>query len=162
MSNSRTGHKRKKRKSGGEGVAMVLMLLLLLTVITFMRWQVAVLILGGMFPTFVLMITGRGTWHAQRLMTVGLMNLAGIVPYALRLWGSPDTFQALSSNILTWLLMWGAASLGYMLLFVGPFMASVVVQHLNKERLKKLIKARQAAIDEWGADVARVPESTDN
>ncbi len=160
MSNSRADKKRKKRQSGGEGVAIVLLMVLLFMVIAFMRWQVAVLILGGMFPTFILMITGRGIWHTQRLMTVGLLNLAGIVPYALRLWDSPESFQFLASNILTWLLMWGAASLGYMLLFVGPFMASVVVQHLNKERLKKLLKIRQATIDEWGPEVAHAPEST--
>ncbi len=146
-----------KKGSGGEGVAMFMLVFMVLLVLAFLRWQVAAFIAGGLLPTFVLAATGHGVWHSHRMQCVGAMNLAGTIPYAVKLWSSPMMFYTLGTEVVTWMLVWGAASVGYMLLYVGPFIASVAVQSLNKERLRVLTKQRQALIDEWGAEVAQDP-----
>jgi hypothetical protein len=147
-----------KRAAGGRRarrgtVATIVMMVFALLAITAL--PLCVILLTGLIPTMVSVLTDR--YHARYLTrTVGAMNLAGIAPLALQLWTHRfgiDEAMALLSNPVSWLMMYGAAALGWALFFAMPSLARVVVD-LRADQQQTELKARaRQLVAEWGEDV---------
>lgn len=113
--------------------------------------------LGGMLPTLVAYIVdNRRQRYAAK--TVGYMNGAGVFYVASKMWvadHSLDHALMLLYDPLNWLIMLGAASIGWGLYFVLPPMANAYLTVTHDMRIKQLEKEQEMLIEEWGEDVAR-------
>jgi len=147
-----TGEKPKK-KGGKAGFILVLILFGLSAPFMMPTWT---LVLIGMLPTFVALITD---YDPQKSSTgaVGSMNFAGLTPFILDLWMKGQTMEN-AMHILrqssSWLIILGAAAVGQMIVFAVPqAMTSLTFAHAES-RLKILKKNLEQLQASWGPEVA--------
>lgn len=117
------------------------------------------LLLLGLLPTVAALLVDRDPGR-HGAITVGCFNLCGIAPVLIPLWESGHTLDGtlvLLREPLNWLLMYGAAALGWLFFFVVPPAVAVFLAWRMQDRIREL-KARQKTLtDEWGPEVARPP-----
>ncbi|MBL4788200.1 MAG: hypothetical protein JKY60_03855 [Kordiimonadaceae bacterium] len=143
----------KKRGSGGKTSGPALLFLLAVVGIGVFNTNVAILLAIGLLPTLVLAFTAKGDFKSNRILCVALANMAGVVALLGDVWSRPDAFASIVSSMSSWVIMWGGASLGYALIFVGPMIAAIVLQGLAQDRVKNINQQRQELIELWGHDV---------
>src|SRR5579863_332238 len=117
--------------------------MIVFTLLAITALPLCVVLLAGLVPTMVSVLMDR--YRARYLTrTVGAMNLAGIAPVAFQLWtrglGMSD-LMILLSNPMTWLMMYGAAALGWALFFATPPLARLFVD-LRADQMQAELKAR--------------------
>jgi len=110
---------------------------------------------GGLIPTIVALVVDRqrGKYLTR---TVGAMNLAGLAPMLVRLWSNGDNLTA-AVGILTrpmnWLIMYGAAGVGWCIFLAMPAVARVIVD-LQAEQIQAQLRERaERLVEEWGEEV---------
>ncbi len=116
----------------------------------------AALIVVGLAPSLVALFFDHGAFRRPRLITLCCFNLAGFLPYFARLLSAHDRvgeFFSMITDIYVWAVIYGATALGAGLLWIGPFLAAIVLQALNDERIKEVEKRQLALVKEWGAEV---------
>ncbi len=116
----------------------------------------AALIVVGLAPSLVALFFDHGAFRRPRLITLCCFNLAGFLPYFARLLNAHDRvgeFFSMITDIYVWAVIYGATALGAGLLWIGPFLAAIVLQALNDERIKEVEKRQLALVKEWGAEV---------
>jgi hypothetical protein len=141
-----------KRRRSGAAVTFAVLAVLGLALAAL---PLCILVLAGTLPTAVAVIVDR---HRGRYLarTVGAMNFAGVVPGALRLWEAGITFQSLEQVIgspYSWLVMYGAAAIGWVLYFCVPPVVAMVLEVKVDETKRRLEARAKALIDEWGEEV---------
>ncbi|WP_374763722.1 hypothetical protein [Yunchengibacter salinarum] len=144
--------RKRRRRSGDMGGFIPLLLLLVITVSVF-EWTIGALSVIALLPTVVLGFTITGRLAEYRLQTVGFCNLAGVLPYAGQLLDDSSRFNEIVVNPVSWAIMFGASGIGYLLLYMGPLVASMLIQAFAQDRLRQINQERKRAVEEWGPDV---------
>ncbi|OYQ32507.1 hypothetical protein CHU95_17100 [Niveispirillum lacus] len=143
--------RRPKRPSGGGA----LLLLVLLAPAGLMMMPTTVLLLAGLAPTFVAYLIDRDPEKSAAL-TVGAMNLCGVAPYVVRLWQQGHEMAVtlrMLADPATWLVMFGAAAIGWLMYFFIPQIVAAVMSLRSQSRIKELEERRGLLIADWGTDV---------
>ena len=138
---------------GGGALATVAIALVTLLAVTAL--PLCLLLMAGLIPTMVAAMVDR--FRARYLTrTVGAMNLAGIAPLAFRLWSDGLTLRAATDILLhpvSWLLMYGAAAIGWAIFLGMPSVARTFVD-VRADHLQHQLKARaKVLVEEWGEEV---------
>ena len=109
-------------------------------------WVVAPMVVFAFFPTILLMVIGMAPSIVAFIVdkrpgkvtarAIGYLNLAGCLPYAIKLWTSQNTITGVLSLVgepSALMIMYSSAAVGWMLNFImTPIMtAYLVVQHLS-------------------------------
>ena len=149
-----SAHPHARRRQGGiSPLTIIIIFPLFIGGIVFL--PTTVLILTGMLPTIVSILIDRDP-QRYTSMTVGLMNTAGVIPLLIKLWvmdESMETSLHLLSDPVSWLMMYGAATFGWLIFFtVPPIVQTLINQHL-KLRISGLEHKQQAMVKEWGEDI---------
>ncbi|HVJ51188.1 MAG TPA: hypothetical protein VM689_01915 [Aliidongia sp.] len=119
---------------------------------------ICILLIAGMIPT----ITAYAVDQTERRMltlTVGALNLAGVVPFCMQLWFSADPMQGLTQLITqpwVWMVMYMAAGIGWLLHFGMPVAVAIVLEQSLDVRKSKYVSIQKRLKEEWGDDVALV------
>jgi hypothetical protein len=129
-------------------------------------WVVAPMVVFAFFPTVLLMVIGMAPSIVAFIVdkrpgkvtarAIGYLNLAGCLPYAIKLWTGQNTLTGVLSLLgepSALMVMYSSAAMGWMLNFImAPIMtAYLAVQYEVKARS---IGNRQAElIKEWGGEV---------
>jgi len=150
----------RKRKKQEESSGFIPVLFVGLAVLAIFKLEVAMFVAAGLIPTIVLALTGKGHNKSEKLQCVTFTNLTGIVPMIGDVWDAPNSFSTLLANPINMLIMWGAAALGYALIYVGPQIASMVLQNMSQDRIKKIMAEKQALVELWGHEVLGDKEDT--
>jgi hypothetical protein len=148
----RTGGPR-RRQSGGSIV--VTLAVIAVTVMAVAALPLCLLVVAGMLPSLVAAAVDR-TPRRYFARTVGAMNLAGLAPGVLRLWEAGITFASLhqvASSPLTWLAVYGAAGVGWVLFSAAPSVARVLLDVKVDEAQRRLEARAKALVEEWGDEV---------
>jgi hypothetical protein len=112
------------------------------------------LILFGLAPTWVAFVTDRSHGRA-RAFAIGTFNLAGTVPFFVQIWRSEhqmDVALKLLSEPMSWLIMYGAASIALVLVWIGPSISSLVMEYRDSSRAKRLGRRQTELLNNWGAE----------
>jgi hypothetical protein len=146
---------RAARRNATATVAILLVTLLAVTAL-----PLCILLLTGLVPTMVATLLDR--YRAKYLTrTVGFMNLAGLTPLIVQLWGDGHTMVSVAdilSRPTNWLTMYGAAGIGWVLFLGMPSIARVFVD-IRADQLQRDLKARAARlVQEWGEEVTGKPK----
>lgn len=154
---SRRSAKRPSRSSGGGGA---IMLLVLLAPAGLMMMPTSVLVLAGLAPTFVAYLIDRDP-EKSAAITVGAMNLCGVAPFVVRLWQRGHE-MAVTLRMLadpgTWLVMFGAAAIGWLMYFFIPQIVAAFITLRNQTRIKELEERRSLLVADWGTEVMGKPD----
>lgn len=143
----------RRRRQRQEMSAFGPLLFIGLAAVALFSWQTAALIAFGLVPTIVLAFTGKGQNKSLRLQCVGFANLGGVIAFAPQVWQRPGQLMAIITDPINLVMMWGSASLGYALIYVGPIVATHVLQGMAQDRIKNIAQQRQALVEAWGPDV---------
>jgi hypothetical protein len=144
----------RRRRVGGAATLAIIAV----TAIAITALPVCVLLAAGLLPSLAAIATDRerGRYLAR---TVGAMNLAGVVPYALKMWEVGISFASLQQVMASpyaWLVMYGAASCGW-LLYLGVPQVTAILLEAHAEQTKSRLESRAKALqEEWGEEVAGV------
>lgn len=132
-----------------------LMIAVGMVVLLFAALPTAMLLAVGLVPTIVALIVDvtPGRFLAR---CVGGMNVAGVVPFVHKLWLSGHTMAqsfAILTDVYTWLVIYSAAGIGW-LLFLGLPGAVAIFRQLNaKRRIYALREQQRALLAEWGDSI---------
>ncbi len=117
----------------------------------------SVLILGiGMLPTLAAMITDRRK-EKYATLCVGCMNFTGVMPFMIRLWTEDHSYDhafTVIADPFTWLVMYGAAALGWAIYFVAPGIVGMFIGLRTEQRIQRLRRRQRDLVEEWGPGVA--------
>ena len=142
------------RPSRGGKVKVTFFLLLGLAALPFLLPTVLVCL--GLLPTLVALVADADRQKSSA-MTIGFMNLAGVTPFLIDLWQQGQTMEA-ALHILgqsnTWLIMFGAAGIGKLLLYaIPPAMATLTLTRMEV-RLRALKDGLEQLKAIWGPEIA--------
>ncbi len=123
----------------------------LFAVAGFLSPAAALLLLCGLIPGFVAILTD--TDPRQTLgMAVVPMNLAGLIPFCLQLWHDRHPYTALFTLITTpwiWLVIYLAAALGWLLHYAIPPLVLMVMEWGVTQKRSTLESERNRLKQEW-------------
>jgi hypothetical protein len=115
----------------------------------------------GMMPTVVAYIVDR-TDQKYAAFCVGSLNFCGVFPFILEVWTGDNTpsqaFQILT-NVFKLLMMYGAASMGWMLYSLIPPIVSIILVMVAQRRVEQLKQIQEALVAEWGPEVSEPPKA---
>ena len=129
-------------------------------------WVVAPMLVFAFFPTILLMVIGMAPSIVAFIVdkrpgkltarAIGYLNLAGCLPYAIKLWTGQNTISGvllLVGEPSALMIMYSSAAVGWMLNFImTPIMtAYLAVQHEAKAR--SIGNRQEELIKEWGGEV---------
>jgi hypothetical protein len=129
-------------------------------------WVVAPMVVFAFFPTVLLMVIGLAPSIVAFIIdkrpgkvtarAIGYLNLAGCLPYAIKLWTGQNTITGVLSLVgepSALMVMYSSAAVGWMLNFImTPIMtAYLAVQH--EVKLRSIGNRQKQLIKEWGGDV---------
>src|SRR5579864_4588176 len=143
----------RRRQSGGS--AVVTLGVIVVTVMAVAALPLCLLVVAGMLPSLAAAAVDRAP-RRYFSRTVGAMNLAGLAPGVLRLWEAGMTFAGLrqvASSPWTWLAVYGAAGLGWLLFSSAPALAGVLLDVKIDETQRRLEARAKALVEEWGDEV---------
>jgi len=143
------------RRRQSSGSAIVTLGVIVVTVMAMAALPLCLLVVAGMLPSLAAAAVDR-TPRRYFARTVGAMNLAGLAPGVLRLWEAGITFASLrqvASSPLTWLAVYGAAGLGWLLFSSAPSVARVLLDVKVDETQRRLEARAKALVEEWGDEV---------
>lgn len=142
--------KRKKKKMS------IWTLLLLLLPAGLVVLPTTILFGLGMIPTMVAYMVDRDP-EKPAPITVGGLNFCGCLYFAINLWKSGGGVNAalkVFSDPLAWLVMYGAAAVGWAFYYgIPPAVANTEVMR-SERRIDVLKQHKVALVQEWGPDVA--------
>ncbi len=158
MAGRKAGIKRPKQRSG-IGLWWVIALFVLVVVSAFALPTVILLMLG-LLPAWVAFIVDRGPGKAAGKCVMSL-NVAGAAPYLVNLWtaggaGQMDNAFIILTDPSAWLVMYGSATLGWLIYFGMPYLVGAIVEMRAEGRKGQLAKLRKAIVVEWGEEIAGV------
>lgn len=115
------------------------------------------LILGvGMLPTVGAMISDRRK-EKYATLCVGAMNFTGVLPFMITLWAEDHSYERafqIIADPFTWLVMYGAAAIGWSIYFVAPGVVGMFIGMRTDQRIQRLRRRQRDLVEEWGPGVA--------
>ena len=152
---SATKARQRQPRSAGNWT-MVVLLLLFLAVAAGLFLPTSIVLGAAMIPSLVALMVDQDP-DKLGTITVAPINFCGALPTAMSLWSSNNTVPHalhLLSEPLAWLIMYGAAAIGWVLYFVIPPIISSFVVRRHQAEITRLTEHQEKLVAEWGADVA--------
>lgn len=137
-------------KTKGKGTFWIFVVLVSCFLVFLMPALLA-LVLVGMLPT---LIAGFVERHGLgRVQVTAALNLAGVLPFVVHLWGSDGSFRELmemAGNVYTWAVMYGSAFAAILYLWVGPYVAVAYLDFKAARFIHFYEKQKSLLLDDWG------------
>ena len=114
------------------------------------------LLVVGMIPTLAAMLTDRRR-EKYATLCVGCMNFTGVLPFMVELWTRDHSYDhafAIMASPFTWLVMFGAAAIGWAIYFVAPGIVGMFIAMRADQRVQRLRRRQRDLVEEWGPGVA--------
>jgi hypothetical protein len=144
-----------KRRRNAAGARMATSTIVLATFLAAVSLPLCVVVAVGLLPAGIAFLFDR---HPRRYlsMAVGVANLAGLVwPVVALLHSSLNLAGALRvlGEPRSWLVMYGAAAIGWALSEATPMVARLILDFRANEAERKLRKRAAHLVEEWGGEV---------
>ena len=115
----------------------------------------SLLLMVGMLPTFMASILDRTSGKIKTL-TVGSMNLAGCIPFIIKLWMGGHT-MAQAAQMITQpeviVVMYMAAAIGYLIDWSVTGIVIGIMAQKGKARLRQIEREQEVLAERWGEEV---------
>jgi hypothetical protein len=145
------------KKAGGKSrkgmVAAWISALVITLVLVTTAPTVAMFIGAGLAPTLAAALIDRDP-EKFAAISVGALNLAGLSPYVVRMFIYPGAAQMMMSDMFIWLVIYGAAAVGWGF-YIGFPVVAVRLADLRAEwRVRELKRRQETLVEDWGPEVA--------
>lgn len=146
---------RGKGKPSGRAIGTAVLLLPAIAVL-----MPSCVLLGiGMAPTIVAYIVDR-TSEKYLSITVGLLNVCGVLPALVRLWSEGQSFSSafrIAGDPFTMVIAYGAAAVGWAIYLALPLILGHYYATTTESRLQTLRNRQDGLIESWGEEIAGEP-----
>ena len=146
------GHTRKR----GLGRGKITLLVMVLIPAGLLFLPTTMLLVVGMVPSLVALIVDRDP-EKYAAIAVAPINFCGVLPFIITLWQRGHEMRDsvnLLSDPLNWLIMFGAAAVGWAIFFAVPPGVAALLAHRNEAEIKRLTERQEKLVEEWGPEVA--------
>jgi hypothetical protein len=115
-----------------------------------------VFVVMGMMPAIVAYYGDSSRKH-YLFKTVFALNLSGVLPFVGRMLreGPQSSMQAIMQSLDTWVMIYGAAMSGYLLVTVTPILAHVLLGNFHVGQAERIRSILQKIESEWGDEVTK-------
>jgi hypothetical protein len=139
-------------RNGGKAATLII---IVGTVLAITALPLCILFVVGLMPTLVAAIVDR---DRERFLAraVAAMNLAGIVQptlAVLHIGLNLASVEHVLADAQTWLVMYGAAAIGWLLTLGMPSIARIFVDIRADQMQRQLRDRADALVKEWGEEV---------
>ncbi|MCH2547002.1 MAG: hypothetical protein MK052_05280 [Alphaproteobacteria bacterium] len=152
MAKAKKVKKVKQKRSKSRMLLYIVGFIMLIIALSF----AAVLFTLGMLPSFVASYVDT-TKERNHFRVVAACNFAGVLPYIMGLLRKGEiTSDRVYDLIFTphvWLVMYGAAGFGWLLVWFFPKMVHFILNSLQDSSVASLYSKQQDIVDEWGIEV---------
>lgn len=117
----------------------------------------ALMLMLALMPTFCALVVAPSQGYYSAL-SIGALNVAGTWPFLLKLWTTGHNIanaMTIIINPYAWLVIYGAAAVGWMLCQWFPIFVSSFMSIFSARRLKEIERTQKKLIEEWGPEVER-------
>ena len=132
-----------------------IIILILVGLLVFTLPTVLVLI-TGMVPSFIAYATDRRR-EKYKTLSVGCMNLLGVLPLLTMLWTKDHSFDmafSLFVDPFNWLTVLGSAATGWTIFLIAPSVVAMFLSARIELSVDRLKKQQNKLIKEWGDGVS--------
>ncbi|MFL2933902.1 MAG: acyl-CoA synthetase [Thalassobaculaceae bacterium] len=137
-----------------------IIILILVGLLVFTLPTVLVLI-TGMVPSFIAYATDRRR-EKYKTLSVGCMNLLGVLPLLTGLWTKDHSFDmafSLFADPFNWLIVLGSAATGWTIFLIAPSFVAMFLSARIELSVDRLKRRQNKLIEEWGDGVSGNNES---
>ena len=155
--NPAAGGRRGSDRKGGISRGKVTILIIFLIPAGLLFLPTTVVLLVGLVPSLVALIIDRDP-EKYAAITVAPINFCGVLPLIFTLWQQGHEFRhaiGLLSDPVNWLIMFGAAAVGWVIFFCVPPAVAALLTHMNEAEIKRLTAHQEKLVEEWGPEVAQ-------
>lgn len=102
------------------------------------------------------------TIERYRFKTIFACNLCGVLPYIEKmLYAGPSSavLQSIMGNIVNWILIFGAALVGWLLSEICPMIAQMMVGSMHQAHISRIERMQRKIEGEWGNEVVQITKS---
>ncbi len=144
-------------KKGGFGGGKLMIGALAAAALAVSALPLCALFAAGMLPSAVAAVVDR---HRLRYLTtsVALLNLGGMVVPVFALLKSGLTLDGamrVLSDQQNWLIMYGAAGIGWIVFTAMPVVARVIIDFRAEREEHRLVRRVEQLVAEWGSGLGR-------
>ena len=132
-----------------------IIILIVVGLLVFTLPTVLVLI-TGMVPSFIAYATDRRR-EKYKTLSVGCMNLLGVLPLLTMLWTKDHSFDmafSLFADPFNWLIVLGAAATGWTIFLIAPSVVAMFLSARIELSVDRLKRRQNKLIEEWGEGVS--------
>ena len=148
--------KKDAKSSKKRGKAGTFLFLIIIGLCTPFMLPSVILLIAGLVPTYVAFSTDSDP-QKSGAVSVGAMNLAGILPFIIDLWSKGQTMEnalQILATANTWLVILGVSAIGQLIVYAIPQAVATLTLVQVEMRLKTLNKNLESLKESWGPDVA--------
>ena len=129
-------------------------------------WVVAPLVCIAFFPTILLLLIGMAPSIVAYIVdkrprkvtarSIGYLNFAGCLPYALKLWTGQNTISGVLELVFepsALMIMYSSAAVGWMLNFIIAHIMSAYLAVKHEAKNRSISSRQEDLIKEWGSEV---------
>ncbi len=142
-----------KKKSGGGKTTLIMVLVTLVMIVVFKLGFLFFVI--GILPSIVSYYIDA-TRSNLSFQTVFTCNLAGVLPFMadmLKAGGSNAAVQEIIANSVNWLIVYGAAGMGWLLVMVAPMLSQILINAMHQRQIGRLERHQRILVEEWGSEL---------
>ena len=132
-----------------------IIILIIVGLLIFTLPTVLVLI-TGMVPSFIAYATDRRR-EKYKTLSVGCMNLLGVLPLLTMLWTKDHSFDmafSLFVDPFNWLIVLGSAATGWTIFLIAPSVVAMFLSARIEISVDRLKRRQNKLIEEWGDGVS--------
>ena len=149
-----------KRRGKMSGKAKLLLIISSLLMMGFLRTGFIFVIIA-MLPSIVAYYMDV-TVERYRFKTIFACNMCGVMPYIEKmLYSGPSSavLQSIMSNVVHWVLIFGAALVGWLLSEICPMISQVLVGSMHQAHISRIERMQRKIEGEWGQEVVHITQS---
>ncbi len=109
----------------------------------------------GLLPTAVVYLKDK-TKEKSFTITVGLLNLCGVLPMLGELWSRGQAMQVATEMVvdpLFWMLSFGTAGFGWLIFMGMPPLIAAYYNMASDSRIETVLQKQRALVEVWGEEV---------
>jgi|GEM_PF-2539345 len=83
-------------------------------------------------------------------------NIGGVAPYVAELIANGNTwngFESMATDMKTWLIIYMFAGLGYLLVWLCPIIAELIIEFSQQSKIMRLEAMQKRLVYEWGPEI---------
>lgn len=150
----KTSKKGATKKSGSGKTTLIMVITTLVLVVVFKLGFLFFVL--GILPSIVSYYIDA-TRSNLSFQTVFTCNLAGVLPFMAQMLQSQDSNNSAVHEIITnsvnWLIVYGAAGVGWLLVFVAPMISQMLINAMHQRQIGRLERQQRILVEEWGSEL---------